>query len=96
MNCSEGGFCKGNEEQSHVYVIRIDLYDGTALHPVMIYRNSSDWKTQLEEAVQYFANLYREKGLVSIDYARSVYDAGVNDLENLAEWADFKTKHCIR
>jgi len=95
MNRSEDGFYKDNEGKTHVYVIRIDLCDGTALHPVMVYQSSPDWQTLLEEAVEYFANLYRGKGIVNIDYARNVYHAGVNDVENIMEWADFKRNQGI-
>ena len=94
MNRSEGGLCQDNEEKPHVYVIRIDLCDGTALHPVMVHQSGPDWQRHLEEAVEYFANLYRGKGVVHIDYARNVYHAGVNDVENIMEWADFKRRHC--
>jgi hypothetical protein len=78
--------------QPYVYVIRVDFHDGTARHPVMIYRGEPGWETDLEEAIAYFTHLHRGKGVVSIDYARNIYDAGVNDIESIEEWKKFKAR----
>lgn len=78
--------------QSHVYVIRIDFDDGTARHPVVISQGARDWELDLQEAADYFTNLHRGKGIVSIDYARNIFDAGVNDVENILEWKEFKAR----
>jgi len=76
--------------QSHVFVIRIEFHDGTARHPVMIRQNNPGWETDLEEAESHFADLYKGTGIVSIGYARNIYEAGVNDVENIVDWKEYK------
>lgn len=83
------------DDGSYVYVIRVGFRDGKSRYPVMIYENDEDHMKQVEEAQDYFCKIYKDKGIITIHYAGNVYEAGVNDVENLLEWKTFKKKNFI-
>ena len=78
-------------DQEWVYVIRIDMKDGTVLHPVSISKAEQDWSGQLDDAVEYFSQAYKDHGIVSIEYAENIYFAGVVDTENIRDWKTFRS-----
>lgn len=79
-------------EDTYIYVIRVDMNDGTAIHPVLISEAEPDSQQMLDEAVEYFTELYRNRGIVSIDYAEDIYFAGVTDTKNIVDWKTFRSR----
>jgi hypothetical protein len=79
-------------QDSYVYVIRVDFKDGTAEHPVFISRSEPDWESQLDDAVEFFTKLHRDSGIVSVDYAKDIYLAGVNTPETIVDWSTYRRR----
>lgn len=78
-----------------IYVLRVNLNDGTARYLVMISQGEPGWEQQLDEAEEYFSQLYGGKGYLTVHYAADPYSAGVNDVQSLVTWKEFKETHRI-
>lgn len=84
------------KDKPWIYAIRVNFFDGTARYPVMVSESDEDYAAQLDEAEGYFNTIYKGKGTLTVHYAEDPYLAGVNDIENLLSWKDFKKRHQIR
>jgi hypothetical protein len=73
-----------------IYVIRVDLDDGTSVFPALIVREGPSWEIELDEAEAHYGALYAGRGILSIEYARNLRSMPVPNAATLRSWREIK------
>jgi len=75
-----------------IYVIRVDLDDGTSVFPAMVVREGPTWEADLDEAEAHFREVYRDRGLLSLEYAKRLSEMPVPNAASLRTWQEIRAE----